>query len=261
MSNHETNGAGGPDQRDRLTADETDTARDAVEAGATGGEPGAGAEPAEADGPRILHARARTVTGTPPANASTSSPEEAPATRVVVADSPGDDAVGGGRSTIAADRVDITRGGTIDVEAGAVHVNRGGIGAAQAESVDLQRGGIGRLVAREVTVTQGGIGAVRADHLSVRQGAVGAAMAGRFELTQGASRSILAREAHLEQAFANSIVANQVTMGPRSGALVVIARRVQGDMRVLLDWRGALAFGAALGLVIGLMRRGPQRPR
>jgi hypothetical protein len=248
MSNDETNGAGDPDAQDQLVGAEANAADKAAQATST-------AKQVEAsEGPPVLHPRARTVSAGPPAG-RTETPRD---NRVVVADT-GDDRAIGGRSTIAADRVDITRGGAIDVEAGTVNVARGGIGAAQAQTVDLQRGGIGRLVATEVNVTQGGIGAARSDRLTVRQGVVGAAMAGSFELTQGGVRSVLARDARLEQSFAQSIVANQVTMGPRSGALVVIARRVQGDVRVLLDWRGALAFGAALGLVLGLLRRAPQR--
>jgi hypothetical protein len=39
----------------------------------------------------------------------------------------------------------------------------------------------------------------------------------------------------------------------------LFARRVVGDVRVLLDWRGAIAFGAAAGFVMGLMRRGRGR--
>jgi hypothetical protein len=38
--------------------------------------------------------------------------------------------------------------------------------------------------------------------------------------------------------------------------MFLVARKVAGDVRVLLDWRGALAFGAAAGLVIALLRRG-----
>jgi hypothetical protein len=40
--------------------------------------------------------------------------------------------------------------------------------------------------------------------------------------------------------------------------MFLIARRVTGDVRVLLDWRGALAFGAIAGLVVGLLRRRPK---
>ena len=43
--------------------------------------------------------------------------------------------------------------------------------------------------------------------------------------------------------------------------LVLIAQRVEGDVRTLLDWRGALAFGAAFGLVAGLARAAGASPR
>ena len=89
-------------------------------------------------------------------------------------------------------------------------------------------------------------------------GGIGAAIVGRLELTRGAARSILAREAHLEQSFAQTVVANHVSLERGSNAIIVLARRVDGDVRALLDWRGALAFGAALGVVIGLVRRGPR---
>jgi hypothetical protein len=36
---------------------------------------------------------------------------------------------------------------------------------------------------------------------------------------------------------------------------LLLANRVDGDVRTLLDWRGALAAGAAIGLVVGLLRR------
>jgi hypothetical protein len=253
MSNHETTGADGPDYHDEL-------------AGAEAGAPREGAEPADGpattpadaagatdEGPRILRARARTVAaGSMPDREDADASEEAVAANARAGD---------GRSTVGADRVEITRGGAIDVEAGTVHVDRGGIGAARADTVDVRRGGIGRLVATSVGVTQGGIGAARAERISVDMGAVGAAMVGRLDLSRGFARSILAREAHLEQAGAQTVVANHVTMGRGSGALVVVARRVEGDVRTLLDWRGALALGAALGLIVGLIRTGSRAAR
>ncbi len=41
--------------------------------------------------------------------------------------------------------------------------------------------------------------------------------------------------------------------------MFLVARRVAGDVRVLLDWRGAVAFGAVAGLVMGVLRRRPPR--
>ena len=36
---------------------------------------------------------------------------------------------------------------------------------------------------------------------------------------------------------------------------VIIAGQVKGDVRPLLDWRGALAGGAVIGLLLGILRR------
>ncbi len=251
MSNHVTNGAGRPDD-DRSAGAEA--AREVAGSGSST-EPGrATGLPATADDrpddrPLVSRARVRTV-----AAGATRAGEDADAIdRVAVVEAPAGDS----RSAIGADRVEITRGGAIDVEARSVHIERGGIGAARADTVEVHQGGIGRLVATTVNVSQGGVGAARAERLTVEMGGVGAAMAGHFELSRGAARSVLAREAHLEQSFAQTVVANQVTMGRGSGALLVIGRRIEGDVRTLLDWRGALAFGAAIGLVVGLVRRGP----
>jgi hypothetical protein len=43
--------------------------------------------------------------------------------------------------------------------------------------------------------------------------------------------------------------------------MFLVARRVSGDMRVLFDWRGALAFGAAAGLVFAVLAKGRRKPR
>jgi hypothetical protein len=41
----------------------------------------------------------------------------------------------------------------------------------------------------------------------------------------------------------------------QSAAVFLIARRVAGDVRVLLDWRGAAAFGAGAGVVVSILSR------
>jgi hypothetical protein len=57
------------------------------------------------------------------------------------------------------------------------------------------------------------------------------------------------------QSLVRSLVANDVRFDRPSGVLVMLARRVEGDVRVLLDWRGALALGASIGLLVALFRR------
>ena len=135
-----------------------------------------------------------------------------------------------------------------------LHIERGGIGEATAGSVEVHVGGIGALDAEEVFVQWGGVGAARADRLSVEFGSVGAALAGEMRLTQGFASAVAAREATIEQALVRTLIAQEVTINRPTGVLVMIAQRVSGDVRPVLDWRGALAAGAAFALITALIR-------
>jgi hypothetical protein len=124
----------------------------------------------------------------------------------------------------------------------------------QADRVEVRMGAVGRADTDELQVVQGAVGAARATDVSVQQGALGAALAGTVTVRQSIARSILAREARVEQSFVRTVVAAEVHVERATGVGVLIARRVSGDVRVLLDWRGAAAFGAAFGFVVGLFR-------
>jgi hypothetical protein len=142
------------------------------------------------------------------------------------------------------------------VEAPAIHEDGSWV---EADAVEVHQGAIGRVDATDVRVVQGAIGAARADRVSVEMGGLGAAMGREVSISQGGAGSILAQHATVDQAIVRTLVAQQVEFHKPSAVLVLIAQRVSGDVRVLLDWRGALAFGAAFGAVAGLVGRGRRR--
>lgn len=148
--------------------------------------------------------------------------------------------------------------GGVDTAAGAaartiLRVRQGGLSQVAADEVQIRLGGIGALEAERVEVALGGIGAARADVIDVRLGSVGAALAGDLRVTQGAAGSVIAREAHVEQAFVRTLIARDVEISRPSAVLLLLAGRVRGDVRPLLDWRGALAVGLGFGLVAGVL--------
>jgi hypothetical protein len=67
-------------------------------------------------------------------------------------------------------------------------------------------------------------------------------------------RGVVAQNVHLEQAIVRSVVANRVESGPTTAIVVALARRIDGQARILLDWRGALALGAGLGVFYAAVR-------
>ena len=90
---------------------------------------------------------------------------------------------------------------------------------------------------------------------AVEMGAIGAALGDEVRVTQGAVGTVLARDVRIEQAVVRTVVANNVRFERTTGVLFLVARRVEGNVRVLLDWRGAIVFGAAMGVVMSIFRR------
>ena len=129
----------------------------------------------------------------------------------------------------------------------------------EADAVEVHQGAIGRVDATDVAVTQGAIGAARADRVSVEMGALGAALGGVVSVSQGAVGTILAREVRVEQAFVRTLVAQEVSIHRPSAVVFLLAQKVSGEVKVLLDWRGALAFGAAFGILSNLLGRGRRK--
>ena len=145
--------------------------------------------------------------------------------------------------------------GAHDVNVGTLTIHQGGVNNAQARAIDIHQGGISRAEGGDIAVTQGAIAIARGDRVSVEMGAVAVAVGGDVSVLQGFARSVVARDVRIEQGGARTILAGRATFGQNSGAFMVIAGRVDGTIRTVLDWRGALAFGAAFGLVVGLVRR------
>jgi hypothetical protein len=196
----------------------------------------------------------RAVSAATPTAPSTlpSGPEAAPAFDAhEAADGPG----GTDAHRIKATTVTINQGGAGEVEAESITVSQGGIGAASAEDITVSMGGIGRAQADDIAVRMGAIGIARGERVSVELGAVGFAAGGNVSVTQGFTRAVLARDVRISQGAAQTIVAENVTIEGRVGTFLLIARKVEGDVRTVLDWRGALAAGAALGIAMGLLAR------
>src|SRR5262245_28159573 len=129
---------------------------------------------------------------------------------------------------------------------------------AATEHVDVHQAAVGRVEAANVAVEMGAIGAARAEQVRVERGAVGAALGEQVEVSRGYARSILARQVQLDRAAARVVIAADVRTN-QTAVMFLVARKVAGEVRVLFDWRGALAFGAAAGLVLALLGRARRR--
>lgn len=158
-------------------------------------------------------------------------------------------------SSVRAEKVEITQGGAANVDADAVSVNQGGITNVNARTVGVRQGGIAYAHADDITVNMGGVALARADRVNVELGGLGISFAREMRLTQGAARSVVAQDVRIDQGLVGTMVAGRATFDRPSGVFMLIAGRVDGPVKALLDWRSALAFGAAFGLLWGIVRR------
>jgi len=149
----------------------------------------------------------------------------------------------------------IEHGGLDTARAESVSVDHGGITNVEATSVNLRQGGITRVNARDVHVTQGGVALARADHLTTNMSAVALSVSGASQLDRSFVRTLLARDVRIEQGGVWNLAAGRVTFERPSLAGIVIAAKVDGDVRPILDWRGAIALGTVAGLLVGVLRR------
>jgi hypothetical protein len=234
-----------------------------------------GEAPDDAAKTKVTRARA-TTSGAAPKGRPKSSPSTAAAAAKRATKAAAGTAVGPGRAIavvperdtpdsaatdpsdlVRADRVEISQGGAGRVEATTVSVTQGGIGSADARTIDVRQGGIGSASATDIAVSGGSIGFARGERVSIEMGALGGAVGDEIRVTQSMSGFVAAQgNATVDQSLVSTLIADRVTIRQPSAILVLIARQVDGTVRPLLDWRGALAAGAVAGLLIGLLRRG-----
>ena len=126
-------------------------------------------------------------------------------------------------------------------DAGNVDIRNGGARDIDATTVSITQGGARDIDATTVTINQGGAASVRAEQLNVSQGGVALARAENLTIQQGGT------------AFA--VVADEASLDPESSIFLVIAGSTKGDVRPVIDWRAAAAFGAGFAFALGLLRR------
>jgi hypothetical protein len=141
-----------------------------------------------------------------------------------------------------------------DVMARDVTIRQGGARSVTARHVAIRQGGAVRVEAQEVAVTQGGVVLAATNNLEVTAGGVGGAIADTARLQQSWAQMVGARESvDMDQAAAGLVV-SRVAHARDSAIGLLVAREFRGEgVRVLLGTRAAFAFGAGLGLALGVL--------
>jgi hypothetical protein len=82
-----------------------------------------------------------------------------------------------------------------------------------------------------------------------------AALGGETRVTQSYARLVGSGQSTIDQSLVASVIGGRVTIRQPSAVGILIAGRVDGEVRPVLDWRGALAIGVVVGVTLALARR------
>ncbi len=121
-----------------------------------------------------------------------------------------------------------------------------------ADHVELSQGGAQNIQAQEVTVSQGGANHIEATDVFINQGGAGLIHAATASLQEGGAAVIMADQVELQNSAAGLLVADRVVA--QESRIAVAIGHVEGDVQTLFDVKAGLAFGAAFGLVVALLR-------
>lgn len=161
---------------------------------------------------------------------------------------------GASENTVSAEVVNIDHGGVQNLNATSVTLRQGGVQNATAEKMLIRQGGVVKVKAENFEMVQGGAVLVQTSQASLTAANAVAVVAGAgVNLDQSAARVIVAGgEMNLDQSAALVMVGN--TIKPKNSSIVfLVARNVEGNVSTTFGPQESIIFGAAAGLVAGVV--------
>ncbi len=171
-----------------------------------------------------MAADATTTDASAPADGGSPAGDTAPATEAAAIDDAQTRAAEDAETRAAEDQFVAGAPAISEPEPGQVRMTQASAASIRATTVDAQQSAVGRMSGSSITMRQGATGLVRGTDVRLEQGAVAAIAADHVELRDGF-------------------------------AFLVVARRISGNVTVLLDWRALLMLMGVL-LVLGRLLRG-----
>jgi len=139
---------------------------------------------------------------------------------------------------------------TVHAEMVRMHQSSAGV-VTSAEDVELSTSAVGQIRASNVKLHESAAALVQAETVSVQQGLVGAARAESLSVN-GVAGTVVAGSVEFGNAYAGVVAAREVR-GERIESVILLTRKVEGNVTTVIDTRGALIAGLVGGLFAGIM--------
>jgi len=150
--------------------------------------------------------------------------------------------------------LELTKGEAQVVEGEFINVKQSTVRAVEGGHVELQQVGALTIDGEKIDATQGAACIMRGRELSLNQSISAISIADDMFLNFSFSPISMARNNADVNRSAVGVIVSKEIKSENTSSLIMIARKVEGNVTTLLDWRSALAFGAVVGGVLGLAK-------
>lgn len=155
---------------------------------------------------------------------------------------------------VAGETVNIVQGGAREVKGTNVTIRQGGAQTINAENLVIRQGGVCKAQADRLEMLQGGVMLAQTETANLTASHAGVLLArGDVTMNQAGAQVLLAqRDVTMDQAGALVMAARNVK-AENCGTVLLVAGRVEGNIKTAFGPRESAIFGAVAGGVAGLV--------
>ena len=139
------------------------------------------------------------------------------------------------------------------IEGEFINIKQSTIRSVEGGHIELQQVGALSIDAEKMEITQGATVLLKGNDVNLNQ-SISAVTAGEnVSINFSLSPISISREHAAVNRSAVGLLAARDIKTENTSALLVVANKVEGNVTTLLDWRSALALGAAFGGILGFV--------
>ncbi|MEW6214644.1 MAG: hypothetical protein AB1478_05485 [Nitrospirota bacterium] len=139
------------------------------------------------------------------------------------------------------------------IEGEFVNIKQSTVRAVEGGHIELQQVGALSIDGERVEVTQGASAILKGNDISLNQSISAVTAADNVSINFSFSPISISREQTTVNRSAVGFMAGRDVKSEDTSALLVLAKNIDGNVTTLLDWRSALALGAAFGGLWGFL--------
>ena len=140
------------------------------------------------------------------------------------------------------------------VEGEFINVKQSKVRSIEGGHIELQQVGALTIDGEKIDVSQGAAVVLKGQELSLNKSISAVSFSDNISMNYSFSPISIAKDNMDIEKSAVGIMISKEIKAQNTSSLITIAKNIEGDVTTMMDWRSALAFGAALGGILGLVR-------